>query len=107
MSDKETRSAKSDDPRLPTGGQIAWMILDHVKTDRFKTIFTSYADIHHLPWAGYYPEQMESVLRNWDSLIEEIPDPPMPDGQQRDLFFENIKSPKLPRKLHGHAIDPV
>lgn len=71
------------------------MILEHVTTDRFKTTFSSYADMHCIPWAGDSPEQMESFLRNWDLFIERTAAPPMPDDQQRDLFFAHMKNPRF------------
>lgn len=71
------------------------MILQHFKTERYRSTFTSYADIHSLPWAGDSPEQMESFLRNWDLLIENMPEPGMPEDPQRDLFFERYEESKI------------
>ena len=94
ISDLEAKSARSEYPRLLTGRQVAWMILDYVRTDRYKTTFTTFADIASLPWAGDSPDQMESFLRNWDIIIDNMPEPGMPLDQQRDLSSKNMNNPK-------------
>lgn len=38
---------------------------------------------------------MESCVSNWDMFIENLPEPPMPNGQQRYIFFEEYEGSKV------------
>ena len=87
---KETKLAIIDHPKLLIGRSFAGMMLDHLKHTQVNATFTPYADIHHLQWAGYTPDQMESVLRNWCLLMDQMPEPARNYDQQRALFFKKV-----------------
>lgn len=58
---------------LLTGRHIAAVIVAFYNIDRTKYSFTAHTDMYVLAWAGDTPDQMETVLRDWDMLVANIP----------------------------------
>ena len=91
ITDKDTILADPNNPMLLTGRQIAWMIINRFKTNRFRSDFTSYADMYVLKWAGGSPDIMEAFLRSWDLLVDNLPEPKLPLDQLRGLFVDEYE----------------